>query len=117
MLKSLFLEKLTFCERKLQEAKDIRSKKSSMFYLAVCLLSVITIIVAWILETNTNGVESVASSETLLNIKLKDTNLIINGQNMHITKLDISTGMLEVTGDIESLKYGKKVNVFKRIFK
>ena len=61
--------------------------------------------------------EILSSSETFLNIKLKDTKLIINGLNMHITKLDISTGMLEVTGDIESLNYGKKVNIFKRIFK
>lgn len=54
-------KKLTFCERKLLEAKDIRSRKSSIFYLAICLLSVITIIVAWIIETNTNGVESTSS--------------------------------------------------------
>jgi len=62
-------------------------------------------------------VEILSSSETLLNIKLKDTHLCINGQNMHITKLDISTGLLEVNGSVDSIKYGKSGNIFKRIFK
>jgi len=62
-------------------------------------------------------VEILSSSETQLNIKLKDTSLAITGQNMHITKLDVNTGILEVNGLIDSIKYGKSGNIFKRIFK
>ena len=62
-------------------------------------------------------VEILSTCETFLNIKLKDTSLLINGQNMHITKLDVSSGVLEVEGQIDSIKYGKQANIFKRIFK
>lgn len=62
-------------------------------------------------------VEINSSSETLLSVKLKDTILTITGQNMHISKLDINTGILEVDGVISSIKYGKSENFFKRIFK
>lgn len=61
--------------------------------------------------------EIVSSSETLINVKLKDTTLTINGQNLHINRIDINSGILEATGSIESIKYGKSVNLFKRIFK
>ena len=62
-------------------------------------------------------VEIVNSCETLINIKLKDTNLVINGSNMHIIKLDVENGILEIDGLIECIKYGKSANIFKRIFK
>lgn len=61
--------------------------------------------------------EIISSSETLLCIKMKDTTLTIVGQNMHITRLDVETGILEVDGMISSIKYGKSENFFKRIFK
>ena len=63
-----------------------------------------------IIEVNT-------SSETLLSAKLKDTTITISGQNLKITKLDVNLGLLDIEGDINSIKYGKSTNVFKRIFK
>lgn len=62
-------------------------------------------------------IEINSSSENLLSIKLKETTLTICGQNMHITHLDINTGILEVEGIITSIKYGKNENIFKRIYK
>ena len=62
-------------------------------------------------------VEIISSSDNLLYIKVKDTNLTICGQNMHITRLDVNTGILEVDGIITLIKYGKSDNFFKRIFK
>ena len=62
-------------------------------------------------------VEINSSSETLLSIKLKDTSLTITGQDLHITRLDISLGILEVDGMVDSIKYGKQANIFKRFFK
>lgn len=62
-------------------------------------------------------VEINSSSETLLSAKLKDTTLTITGQNIHITRLDITLGLLDIEGNIECIKYGKSTNIFKRLFK
>ncbi len=62
-------------------------------------------------------IEINSSSETLLSVKLKDTTLTITGQNMHITRLDVNLGILDIEGNIECIKYGKNANIFKRIFK
>jgi sporulation protein YabP len=62
-------------------------------------------------------VEIKSSSDTNLNLKLKDTTLNINGQDLNIKKLDIESGTLEVDGTIDCIKYGKSGNVLKRIFK
>ncbi len=64
------------------------------------------------------GVNQVlASSETNIHLKLKDTSLSILGSSIHITKLDVSAGVLEAEGNFELIKYGKVGNIFKRIFK
>ena len=62
-------------------------------------------------------VEIIASSDSTILLKLKDTNLSITGNNINITKLDINTGILQAEGIFESIKYGKSGNIFKRIFK
>lgn len=61
--------------------------------------------------------EIISSSETCMLIKMRDTNLTITGQNMHITRLDVNLGILDVDGNIDCIKYGKSANFFKRIFK
>jgi len=44
--------------------------------------------------------------------------LIITGKNMHIKKLDVSGGIIDVDGQIDSIKYEqKKKPFFKRIFR
>ncbi len=46
------------------------------------------------------------------------TLLLIWGNNLHITKLDVVAGNVEISGQIDGFKYmGKKQNIFKRIFK
>ena len=63
-------------------------------------------------------VEILNSSETTLNLKLKNTSMIINGENINIKKLDVNQGILEATGIFNSIKYGKTSgNIFKRMFK
>lgn len=62
-------------------------------------------------------VEINSSNETLLSVKLKDTTLTITGQNMHISRLDVNLGILDIDGNIDCIKYGKNPNIFKRIFK
>ena len=65
----------------------------------------------------TGIVEVVNSSENTICIKLKDTILTINGSEIHITKLDINSGILEAEGLFSNIKYGKQGNFFRKIFK
>lgn len=63
-------------------------------------------------------VEIISTSETSIILKLKDTTLAILGENINISKLDISTGTLEANGKFNDIKYGiKSGNFFKRLFK
>ena len=62
-------------------------------------------------------VEVVSTSDSLLNLKLKDTSLTITGEQINIEKLDINLGILEANGKFVSIKYGKSGNIFKRLFK
>lgn len=61
--------------------------------------------------------EIISTAENGLCMKINDTILSIVGENIHITKLDISTGILEADGNFNNIKYGKNSNIFKRIFK
>ena len=61
--------------------------------------------------------EIISTSETNINLKLKDTSLAINGNEISITRLDVELGILEATGNFESFKYGKSGNLLKRLFK
>ena len=62
-------------------------------------------------------IEIISYSDTSICAKIKDNHLIISGTNITITKLDIEKGVLEANGLFESIKYGKKINIFKRFFK
>lgn len=63
-------------------------------------------------------IEIISTSDTCLNLKLKDTTLMISGENINILKLDVSAGILEADGNFVSIKYGKGTGgFFKRIFK
>lgn len=90
------MEKTTLEENKIKETLSLINRK--------------TLKLDGIVEIN-------SSSESQMSIKLKDTTLTILGSNMHITRLDVETGILEVDGLINLIKYGKNENLFKRIFK
>lgn len=61
--------------------------------------------------------EVTSSSDTHLEIKLKDTGLSIGGTNINITKLDTETKILEADGNFNKIIYGKESNLLRRIFK
>ena len=61
--------------------------------------------------------EIISSSDTQISLKTDNSGAIITGQDIRITKLDISSGMLEAEGNFDSIKYGKNGNIFKRLFK
>lgn len=44
--------------------------------------------------------------------------IIISGNNLHIDKLDVSSGHIEISGEINAIKYSdKKPNLFRRMFR
>lgn len=65
-----------------------------------------------------SGIKEVLStSDTSLILKLSDTIMNISGDKISINKLDVDLGILEADGNINSIKYGKSDNIFKRLFK
>ena len=67
------------------------------------------------------GVEKVKNiNETLFVGKVAGYGITVQGENMELTKLDLDSGVVEITGTINGLKYtGKNANqsLFKRLFK
>ena len=61
--------------------------------------------------------EVVATSESNLYLKLKNTNLQITGSNITITKLDVEKGNLEANGNFDTIKYGNSSGFLRKIFK
>ena len=70
--------------------------------------------------TNLCGVTKVNSAtETCVSVMLADENLIIEGTNLHIQKLDVDAGVVDIDGTILGLKFAKqkiKKGFFKRLF-
>ena len=68
-----------------------------------------------------NGVEkALSSNEGCIILKVSGTNLIIMGSGLHIEKLDVESGVIEIEGVLDSFKFAasaKPGSVFKRIFK
>lgn len=68
-----------------------------------------------------NGVEkALSSNEGCVILKVSGTNLVVMGRGLHIEKLDVESGVVEMEGEFDSFKFAasaKPGNVFKRIFK
>ena len=62
-------------------------------------------------------IEIISTSDTSISLKLKNSPLTITGTNINITKLDIELGILEASGNFETIKYTKSGGLFKKIFK
>ena len=61
---------------------------------------------------NMTGVTKVQSINT------ECVSICIVGKNLHIEKLDVDAGNVEIVGEIQSIKYlGQKQGLLKRIFK
>ena len=65
------------------------------------------------------GVDKVESVNlTQICLQVGNSMLFLSGNNLHVDKLDVAAGHVEITGQIDALKYAdKKQNFFKRIFK
>lgn len=69
---------------------------------------------------NLCGVNKVYSATTnCISLMLGTDDAIIDGTDLHVKKLDIETGIVDIEGTVNSIKYGKaknSKNFFKRIF-
>ncbi len=67
------------------------------------------------------GIKKVlAVSEISISLLIESSTLHISGEKMEVKKLDVESGLLEVEGKVNGLKFftaREKLNFFKRIFK
>ena len=65
------------------------------------------------------GIEKMESvNTTQVALITNQTQLIISGTELHINKMDVGLGNVEIVGNFDSIKYAdKKQNIFKRMFK
>lgn len=67
------------------------------------------------------GIKKVLTvSETNISLLLENTSMNIFGEKMEVKRLDVESGILEVLGIINTIKYisaKEKTNLFKKIFK
>ena len=64
--------------------------------------------------------EVISVSETAFVCKLKESSLVINGENLKISKLDVESGKVDLLGKVNNIKYGgekTKEKFFKKLFK
>lgn len=67
------------------------------------------------------GVEKVyETNENKVQLKVSGSNLIITGEKLNISRLDVESGVVQIDGVINELKFqtgGNKGGFFKKIFK
>ena len=69
---------------------------------------------------NITGVEKVyESNNNKLQVRVAGVNMLVMGENLNIVKLDVDSGVVEVSGLVNEIKYigDSKSNFFKRLFK
>lgn len=69
--------------------------------------------------TNISGVNKVISAtENQVSLVVANENMIIDGKDLHVLKLDTECKLLDLEGKISSIKYTKQKekNFFKRLF-
>ena len=73
------------------------------------------------LNLTLSGVEKVyETNENKIQLKVSNSNLLITGENLNISRLDVESGNVSVEGKINELKYlsgESKGNIFKKLFK
>lgn len=71
-------------------------------------------------EINLTGITKVNSAtETNISLIINNKNLVIEGEKLHVLKLDVDSGIIDIEGCINTLKFDKSKqnkNIFKRIF-
>ena len=61
--------------------------------------------------------KAISANENNISLLVGKTTMYITGSMLHVSKLDISTGVLEGDGWVDSIRYNKSGNVFRKIFR
>ena len=59
----------------------------------------------------------ISANNTILLLQVDNTKMTITGRELHIEKLDVNTGEVEASGNIDSIKYNSSQNLLKKMFK
>ena len=65
----------------------------------------------------TGVTRAVSANQTNICLVVGKTNMYITGTMLHISKLDITTGVCEGDGWVDTIKYGKSSGIIRKIFK
>ena len=68
----------------------------------------------------TGATKIVSSTNTQAVVEVGDTNIVISGTNIEVTKLDLDNKTVTFSGNINSVKYTAKtenISLLKRMFK
>ncbi len=68
----------------------------------------------------TGATKIVSSTNTQAVVEVGDTNIVISGTNIEVTKLDLDNKTVTFSGNINSVKYTaktEKISLLKRMFK
>lgn len=70
---------------------------------------------------NITGVEKVfETTPKNVSLRVAGVNMCVNGDGLNIAKLDVETGVIEILGLVNEIKYSAiagKENIFKKLFK
>lgn len=68
----------------------------------------------------TNATKVISSTSTQAVVEVSDSNIVISGNHIEVTKLDLDNKEVHFKGEISAIKYTQKtekVNLIKRLFK
>lgn len=68
----------------------------------------------------TGATKVISSTNTQAVVEVGDTNIVISGTNIEVTKLDLDNKAVTFSGNINSVKYSaktEKTSLLKRMFK
>ena len=63
----------------------------------------------------TRVTKAISANENTISLLVGKTTMYITGSMLHVSKLDITTGMLEGDGWVDSIRYNKSGNIFRKL--
>ena len=67
--------------------------------------------------TVTGVTQTLSANENCITLMVGKTTMYITGSMLHVSKLDIATGIMEGDGLVDTIKYGKSNKFLRKIFK
>lgn len=67
--------------------------------------------------TVTGVTQTLSANENCITLMIGKTTMYITGTMLHVSKLDVSTGIMEGDGFVDAIKYNKSNKLLRKIFK